>query len=60
MKAYIFRVMETVTVEKEYVIEASSPEEAEDLALAGETVGDELVREHGVINREIILPTESR
>jgi hypothetical protein len=54
MNAFVVRVIETITVEKSYVIEAPTRDEAKIKALSGDTISETTIRELDVINREIV------
>lgn len=54
MPDYEVRVLETVTQEKVYTVEASSEDEARELAEAGETIEEEFSRQIEVTGRAIL------
>jgi hypothetical protein len=51
---YKFEVIETRTVLCEYLVDADSIEEAEMLALAGNTTDEDIIRNIAVIDRVIV------
>lgn len=60
MATYTATVMETVTNEVRYTIEADSQEEANAKADIGDTVGEERVRTHGVVSRDVETVVEDQ
>lgn len=51
---FTFRVMETQLVEKQYTVEAFSMEEAMRMGERGDTVCESWIKNHGVVNREVL------
>lgn len=54
MAIYTAIVMETVTTERRYTIDADTQEEANEKAAVGDTIGEEDIKNHGVNNRDVM------